>query len=331
MPVPSEDVSITSVRVCSGARCADRCDPQRECVVTMTSTQGDEANPIFYRNINGGELADWAATPVTEWDEDIDDHLCLGSFVALVSGGEASATTGLLRSDDNGVTRVALGHADFVANPPRCIAGLDRTLILVGGDNGYIYGSTDGLLTIDVWDAGAATTENIVRIKIAPDNPMVIFAIGENNALVKSEDGGATWFAVTGPSAGDDLLALDVVSQSQLLIGNITGEIWESEDGGETFAMQLALPDQPATSEVRDITHYTNSDVFFALVNDIGAQPTEFFIYRNENGGASGLWHLIQGGDNQRQPLHSIALCDQNGGVAGGGDGDVTGVVVQIG
>ena len=115
-----------------------------------------------------------------------------------------------------------------------------------------------------------------------------------------------------------------------MLIGNSTGEIWESEDGGETWAMQLLLPDQPATSEVRDIAHYLNSDVFFCLVNDTRQVPTEFLIYRNVNGGASGLWRLVDGAA-ATQALYSIALCDQNGGVAAGGDNDDAGVIVQIG
>ncbi len=325
MPIPNKNVSLLSASVCHGTECAGRCSPYTDAVIVAGSTLENSGNPVLYVNMHGGDPDEWEANTITEWTVgDINDVLCLGSFVVMVSTEEKE----VLRSDDLGTTRVVVAdattHPDFNNNPPTCVGGVDRTMILIGGKNGYIYGSYDGLVTLETLDAGNATTEDITQMAIAPDNNLVAYAIGANNAMIKTENGGLTWFAINGPSVGDNLTAICVVSQNRLLVGNDDGELWQSVDGGDTWELQLALPGQPATSEITAISTYRNSDVFYLAVKDrVG---TDHVLYRNVNGGASGLWEVLH---ESTLPILDIAVVNQNHVVGVGGNGVSQGLIVQ--
>lgn len=322
MALPTINASILAVDVCEGRGCPGCGDAQFDCVVVASSSLVAAGSPYLLVNPEGGDPAGWTEVAITEWTVgDADDVLCLGNFVGILSTTEAE----VIRSSDRGVTRIQITNTDFAANPPASMFALDQSYVLIAGQNGYIYGSVDGLRTIETLLAGnaAITTQNLNKIGIAPDNPMVAWAVGASNAVVRTLNGGRSWEAVTGPSPTDDLIALWIESQNRLLVLNNDGELWQTEDSGETWSMQTALPSMPATPTGGSITR-CGCDGFWMSVTD----GTNSVVYRNIEGGAAGYWVVITAAP--AQPVNDIACCDINTAIIVGGDGTDDGLVGLI-
>jgi hypothetical protein len=164
---------------------------------------------------------------------------------------------------------------------------------------------------------------------IARDNPQVIYAIGESSALVKTINGGQNWFTQPGPGVlADNLKALWVKDQFHVLIINDDAEVWETSDGGETWAQQDDLPDLQGDAPVGRDMMGCGCDGLWAIIghSGAGADTTYHRIYRNVDGGASGRWYVPT---EVQQPTHQprgIACCDINTAIVVGGyttDGNV--------
>lgn len=54
-----------------------------------------------------------------------------------------------------------------------------------------LYRSTDGGKT---WEKSWTETGGVIlKVAIAPNNPQILYAINESNAVFQSQDGGSTW------------------------------------------------------------------------------------------------------------------------------------------
>ena len=332
---PTEAVSWVDVDVCHGDLCAGACGPGEFCTFATVSTLEAAGSPWLKKltfDANGAVTT--TTYELTEWTTDgANAVLCLGDYVFIVSDGEALP---LLRSRDGGATRTAIaGNADFVGNPPTCIDGIDLSQLIIGGENGYIYASYDGGDTWVTVSAGTATVEDLTRIMICRDDPTVVYAIGANNAFVKSENGGRNWVAVTGPSAGDGLTALDVYNAYDVRVGNDDGELWETEDGGDTWT-QSSAPEVGTGAVIRDITHCGCRVSFLALADTSVVSfgvDTEQRLYRNVKEGS--YWEIPTGGElavPARGNTPQAVACCQNGnqGVLVGGNGTDDGFIAII-
>ena len=321
LAISANAVSITDIDVCHPEKCPT-CDPEDDCVVAAVTTLEAAASPILLLNTEGGDLDQWTQIVLSDWTVgDADAILCLGNFLVIVSNGEGA----VLRSDNRGTTVVETSNADMAANAPNQIDGIDQTYILMCGDNGYIYGSFDGARTWETLDAGIATTENLARIMIARDNPLVAYAIGANNALVKTGNGGLTWVALTGPSAADGLLGLWVEDEDHVLIVNDDGELWETSDASVSWTQQSALPEVTATLTDADIVR-VDCDVYYMVVSD----GTDSTMYRNVQGGADGYWLKIDPATNPVSPFTAVTACDGNRAIAVGGNGTIVNMAAVI-
>lgn len=317
--------------VCHGEKCGSRCDSEKQCVIAIVSTLVAAGSPALGINNNGGKAGYWTMIPMTEWTVDgANDVVCLGDFILVVSDGEASP---FLRSYDQGVTRFALaGHADMVANPPRCLDAIDQSFIIAGAENGYIFVTADGGSTFEVADAGVATTEDINKVAICRTNPGVIYAIGQNNAIVKSENGGLSFFALTGPSAADNLVDLFIYDENHLLVANDDGEIWETDDGGENWTQQEDLPGGLTLTAGACKISFSGCGCGVVNLSFSDSTANEDVIFRNVDNGASGRWFMVDNGDTALPANHiydDIICCGPNRSIALGGDSvaGLTGIV----
>ncbi len=303
--------SMTDVAVCHNGNCPTCGDTEAQCTLVAVTTMVVAGSPYIMTNLAGGDVDNWTSQIISEWTTaGADAVLCMGSFLGIVSNGEAE----IIRSDDRGVTRVQITHASFAANPPNDLDGIDQCLIFVVGDNGHVYASFDGLRTIEISDAGSATAEDLNRVMIARDNFEVAYAVGAANAIIKTENAGITWTALTGPSPTDSLLEVWVADESHLLVVNDDGELWESSDGGVTWIQQSALPSISATlTEAR--IQAADCDVYYLTATD----GTNSFFYRNVEGAADGYWQLIT--STPVDDIHGLAVCDGNKAVVVGGSG----------
>jgi len=316
--------TIVDIDACHGARCPTGCDSQQDCrlaAVTMV-----DADPYILTSLDGGDLDTWDRVAITAWTSSADFILCLGKFIIVGNTSE----TAIVRSDDFGVTQVEVDQTvvtDFAANAPTQIDGIDMTYILICGNNGYMYRSTDAGRNFETVDAGAATTENLTRVMIARDNPQVAYAVGANEVVIKTENGGETWFAVTTAGTGT-IFGLNVKNQHQVLVVSIDENIYETVDGGVTWTAQ----EQPDGFAIGTMTHADivscGCDEYFLSVTD----GTINRVYRNVYGGASGYWYYQLTSEWEAIPddVYAIACCGPNRAIAVGGNGSNTNFIYLL-
>ena len=311
---------VMDISVCHGDQCPSGCNNQQDCKVAAVTSMVALGSPWLLTNLAGGSLDQWTETELTEWTTGgADAVLCLGDLLVMVNATEFE----VMRSDNFGVTRAQIVQtADTTpvvwgaGNAPTQVDGIDQYYILMCGLGGYMYRSTTAGKTWKTVDAGFATTEALARVMIARDRPQVAYAIGANNAFIKTENSGRTWLDVGGPSAGDALLGLLVVRASRVLVLNDDGELWETSDGAESWTMQLDPDGMPATLTYADISGCAGDDMYM-----VATDGTELLIYRNASGGTSGEW-LNRGTEHWEDLADdptSIACCGPNHAIAGGG------------
>jgi len=172
-------------------------------------------------------------------------------------------TDGQIKSASVGAVAVSETNPDLV------YIGMGETCIrgnIMPGDG--VYKSTDAGRT---WaHAGLADTRFIGKIRIDPRNPDTVYvaalghAFGPNSerGVFKSTDGGATWRKVlfVSDNAGAVDLSLDETnprilyaaiwqayrSFSQISSGGPESGLWQSRDGGETWANLSDKPGMPS-------------------------------------------------------------------------------------
>ena len=322
-------VQITDVTSCQPSRCPDGCDDQEDCIVVAV-TEDDGATPKISVNLAGGDLDQWGAVvALTSFGiQDATQVACAGSFVVITSEGDAS----LIYSRDLGTTKVNVQTNDMTSHAPISVDMHNQTQIIVGGADGYIYRCLDGGSTWETVSAGNATTSDITRIQIAPDNPQIIYGVSSAaDVVVKSENGGETWFAQTATgTGGTGMTALWVASQNYVLVGTDAGEIFETTDGGETWTEQADLPitGTKANWEIKDIAG-CGCGVIGLITKDTVADDA--FFLRNVDNGASGRWEEPAEYEAAAATYYynGLTCCGPNSFIAGGGKA-ATGATVLL-
>jgi hypothetical protein len=313
-------VQIKDITSCQPARCPDVCDDQEDCIV-VSVTNDDGATPKLSVNLQGGDLDSWG-TPVALTDFGVNDAsqvACLGKLIVITSEGDAS----IIITKDWGTTQRNITTTDMTAHAPICVDMVNQSFIVVGGADGYVFGSYDGGYTWETLSDGTATTSDLVRIMIARDNPQTIYAISNDaDVIIKSENGGRTWYAQTATgTGGTGLESLLVLDQSHVLVGSDSGEIFESSDGAQTWTEQTEL--DGLTTQAN--THIADMDVCGCGVVGLVTWNTtddESFFFRNVDGGADGRWY--QPAEYEAvaslNGLVAVTCCSPNHFIAGGGN-----------
>lgn len=108
------------------------------------------------------------------------------------------------------------------------------------------------------WEATTTSTdldwESVNGVAINPDNPANLYIYGTGIGVLRSDDGGQGWQAVTAGLPSDDVGALAMHSNKRdTLFAWIEGQgVFRTEDGGEQWEMMDKGPD---SSAVRALTH----------------------------------------------------------------------------
>jgi hypothetical protein len=334
---PFTGVSIVDVASCQPARCASPCDQQEGCVVVaITDTETVPAGTYLSVNLYGGDLDQWSAPiTLTPFGANAATQVaCAGSLVVVTS----VADTSVIVSPDRGATLVDIQTADMAAHAPTSVDMIDQSFIVIGGADGYIYGSRDGGLDVNTWetlDAGEATTNAITRIMIARDNPRIVYGISSAaDVVVKTENGGRTWYAQapTG-TVGTGLTALCVLNQHMVLVGTDAGELFQTTDGGQSWTEQTDLPALTAATKanttIQDIV--MNPCAELGLITKNTSDDENFFL-RNVDNGASGRWFQPEEMEAAAagKSLAGLACCGNNHFVAGGGEAATDNLVMLV-
>lgn len=148
----------------------------------------------------------------------------------------------IVRSEDGG--RSWIRQASHTDANLQSIASFDAEHAVVAGNDGLILFTRDGG---DHWDtATVPATSNpnkLFRVRIFGDTA---WAVGEYNALLRTDDRGTTWTRVL-PEQDRAWNDVTFVGSQGWLVGEF-GAVMKSEDGGETWAPVAVGSGDPAPS-----------------------------------------------------------------------------------
>lgn len=260
-------------------------------------------------------------------NEEPDALSCVGVYVAVVSEDDCGVHYALA-ADILAGTETWTKNAGGLVCPtgsPRDIFSAGSANTWVVGAGGHIYFYTDITADAEVQDAGNVTTQDYNAIHGSDDQNLV--AVGNLNAVARTENGGETWSTITGPAVGVSLNTVWVRSADEWFVGTANGRLWYTRDGGVTWT-EKAFPGNGA-GQVRDISFATPTVGYIA--HDTAAPAGR--ILRTINGGFD--WYVLPEGvgslpDNDR--INAIAACGEDVNIVYGvglGANGTDGIVVK--
>jgi len=323
---------IISIDVCDAINCGDCGEPSDGCekvfatMVGVGSTPGTLPSVVFSED--GGTTWDTTNIDTLFANEAPSDSECVNGLFVVVSNGSNSLhyapTSDILDATENWV-EVTSG---FVAGgEPNAIWAADSRHVWIAGDGGYIYFSSDVRSGVTVQNPGVATTQDLVDVHAFDDQFVV--AVGNLNTVVYTENGGATWNAVTGPAIGVGLTSVWAHGSKTWIVGDANGALWKTRNSGQSWTQYTNLP--IALVRVDEIA-FANDTIGYLAARDGAAHGV---ILRTIDGGYS--WYVLPEGpggisipDNDR--INQLAVCPDNVNVVFGGGlgGNATdGIIVK--
>lgn len=298
---------IVKVLVCDTVSCGDCDDVSDGCqrVFAISAPVGSSPGllPEVIYSIDGLTTVEGESSITTlAANENPTDADCVGDYLVVVSqtdGGIHYADIEDLVDGTATWTRVTTGIV--AGKEPVVLDSISPFDTFFAGLGGYIYGSSDPTSGLDVLDAGVATTENLNDIYAA--SLRVIIAVGENNAVVFSLNGGETFSSVTGPAVGVALNTVSARSEKEWWVGTAGGEVYFTRDQGQHWTLS-GIPNT-GTGSIEDIVWASNMVGFISHTVSSRAR-----ILRTVSGGNS--WFIVpenNGAIPLSDRINSLALC----------------------
>jgi hypothetical protein len=307
------DQEIIAVVICDTRTCAacgltasDGC--QR--IFAVTKADSGTAKPVVIFSTDGGGSTDTSEVTPFANTEDPSDVGCSGIYLVVLGSTTESLMYAEIADIIAGTETWAEVATGFVGGSgPVKMFSQSQAFNWFAGLGGYIYFSSDITAGVEVQNAGVATTENLKAIH-GIDNLNVV-AVGENNAVVVTTNGGASWAALTGPDAGIDLNTVCMKSVSEWLVGGDNGKLYYTIDAGVSWAEKAF--NGSGTGKVTDIKFSTGAVGYLAHQTS----ATKGRILRTINGGNS--W-VVQTVNPANDIINGLAACtdDPNVVFAGG-------------
>ena len=173
-----------------------------------------------------------------------------------------------------------LSALDIAAQSPKII------FLSTLGDG--IYKSENGGDSWSQVNQGLETL-SIDLVAIAPDSSELVFAAGTETGLYKTENGGASWAQVMAGKSKITAIAFDPAQKDQITIGDAQGNLFFSDDGGETWQQLATLENSGAIRAVAISPNFTSDQTFWVGTEQEG-------IFQTVDGGVSfskvnnGIW-----------------------------------------
>jgi photosystem II stability/assembly factor-like uncharacterized protein len=301
---------FTSIAVCEAAQCMDAVSLAYGCVVRMGTT-GFYGSPQVYLSDDAGET--WESETLSGWSGDVDDIDCLGDLVVVVSSHDEA----IMWTDGTSWTEVSVA-----SGRPWGVRIFNPGLIVVVGEDGRIWRSTDRAATFVLVDDGTTTTEHLYHVDFVDREEW--WAIGDDNAILRSEDGAETWSLVTGPvaQAGVDVTALLLLDENCVLLGYADGELWYTDGAGETWEHDASV------AAFDEIGAFAECGCGRVMVVGYDADGNGL-VYENVHGGAPGHWQQIAV-PAAMGAIADVVCCDANTWLAVGSGVYLGGAIGQV-
>lgn len=282
---------IIDVAICDSVQCGDCGVPSSGCehVFALTLSAGGSpglAAEVIYSSDGLVTIGETNVSTLAA-NEDPSAMACVGIYLVVVSNASDSLHYAPLADILAGTetwTEVATGIE--AAGSPNDIFSLDSGHTWICGDSGYVYFSDDITAGVTVQDAGIATTEVLNAIHGMDEDNVV--AVGVNNAVIVTTNGGEGWVSVTGPAVGVILNTIWMRTAREWFIGDANGQLWYTRDAGVTWTEKTFSGS--STGQVRDIVFATPTVGYMAhdIVGPAGR------ILRTIDGGNS--WYVLPEG-----------------------------------
>lgn len=312
--VTTQDVN--SIAFCDEPECGDLCgDSSIGCQTGFFVTNGNGGAAVIGSITKGGDTVATIASPFTVATNDINVVKCDGNLVIVSNGVD----TAYAYSWDGGANFTEVLTPTQLINDILIYGGAKIWMV---GQNGYIWHSSNRGASISVQDAGSATAQSLNAIAVA--NSLLLYAVGDNNAFVRTEDGGTIWSAVTGPASmifPNDLYDVVAIPGTNIvLVADEQGNLYRSTDKGDSWTTIMTGYSALAGGIYGIVAPDCN--ILAVIGNDqdpyFYSNPTGA-MYQSIDGGVS--WNAIELPSNTG--LLDIHACDVNTYWLAGNDGFV--------
>lgn len=114
---------------------------------------------------------------------------------------------------------------------------------VVGNEDSTHYGmilfTPDGGDTWQRQGEGSAALQGINLFDVWAVDTNIIWAVGSNSSILKTNDGGKTWVRMAGPQtlSGANLVSISLVGNQDVWISGENGDVFNSKDGGSTWTV----------------------------------------------------------------------------------------------
>lgn len=322
---------VVDIVICDSRQCGECGVPSNGCekifAVTLSAggSPGLSAEVVF--SPDGGATVEDTNITTLAANEDPTGLACSGIYLAVISADSNSIHYALLADILDGSETWAEVTTGFVAlKTPNAIFSQGSTFNWIVADGGYIYFSSDITSGVEVQSSGGQTVQNLLAIHGSDEFNLV--AVGESNAVLFTNDGGATWGSVTGPAVGINLTAVAVKSDLTWMVGTADGNMYYTQNGGASWT-QKAFSGQ-GVGVVRDITFATPTVGYMAH-----STATAGRIFRTIDGGFS--WYILPEQAGLTIPandkINAVAACSEDPNLvfgAGLADNAVDGILVKV-
>lgn len=254
------DVVICDSITCGACgRTSDGC--QIAFILTLDTSGSPGLPPELLYTEDGGST--WGTTTITTLGlaNAPDAMACVGTNLVVVSNATGSLHYAPISDILDGVETWQEVSTGFdVAGPPNAITSVAPDATWIAGDAGRVYLAADPTSQVTEQADGSQTSENLNAIHAFDRNNVV--AVGNNNAVLYTTNGGSSWALVTGPAVGVALNAVWMKSSSEWLIGTAGGQLWYTRNSGSTWT-QKTFPGS-GSGQVRDIQFATKNVGYLA-------------------------------------------------------------------
>jgi photosystem II stability/assembly factor-like uncharacterized protein len=311
-------VSVTDVYALAvvPSECASKCGDKIGLGQIVWAGFEETAYTVGYIQVSYDYGATWAA-PAGWWPfalaGDISSivivDVATGYRVICARGSAAAGPAEISFSDDEGATGTDVVVGAVNGQTIQMLKKDLRGRIWAAATAGDIYMSATNGASWSANLGGTATAQDLYDIVFYDDNTG--YAVGNANAFIVTVDGGATWTAGVGPSAGDNLISLDVNYAGHVYVTNDDAELWRSTDQGATWELMLNLVGTMNQVRFDDDFRY-----FGYLIADSAAPVGT--LYRSEDAGNTWAQIGVPATDYLNAGLNCVAVCDANMAYIGG-------------
>lgn len=315
----SQANALNAIAICGAEQCAGACGVEAVELCSNLVAAGDtlggsptgSAEVIVTTN-SGGTWSPTATDPFAS-DEVVSAVVCFqldkdtNRIIVARGTTDAGNPAEVAYSDDSGATwtNVNVGSTNGQFAPHNgSLFALDRNNIWLGTDDGYVYKSEDAGESWSAQEQGIITTSEVNAIAFIDENKGMFGA--NSNVIARTSDGGQTWSAVTAPSAqaGINIFSIEPSASNRWWIGyETTGELWYTEDFGDSFS-QRTYDNGSSQVSIPRIDFVTELHGFF-VANTVAPLGT---VYHTVDGGYT--WQPLTTTTNSG--LNSVIGCDPN-------------------